>query len=152
MNTHRVVDTIQLTLYLRLVKLGIIDRYQRQLMTLLRIAYDTELTDDLPLIDRIDIIATLGIRSRELETPGLALFVELCWQCRTIRRRSKANTAQVNRLLPFVACCDDILLTRRDELPGSDIVLSKRLVVFVQLDGALVPGLSAAVKGIASLR
>ena len=64
MNTHRVVDTIQLTLYLLLVKLGIIDRYQRQLMTLLRIAYDTELTDDLPLIDRIDIIATLGIRCR----------------------------------------------------------------------------------------
>ena len=62
MNTHRVVDTIQLALYLRLVKLGLIDGYQRQLMVLLRIAYDTELTDDLPLIDRIDIIATLGIR------------------------------------------------------------------------------------------
>ena len=118
---------------------------------MLRIAYDTELTDDLPLIDRKDIIATLGIRCRQLETPGLTLFVELCWQCRTIRRRSKANTAQVNCLLPFVACRDDILLSRRDELPGSDIVLSKRLVVFVQLDGALVPGLSATVKGIACL-
>ena len=63
MNHPRRLDTIQLALYLRLVKLGIIDRYQRQLMVLLRIAYDTELTDDLPLIDRIDIIATLGIRS-----------------------------------------------------------------------------------------
>ena len=151
MNTHRVVDTIQLSLYLHLIQLGVIDGYQRQLLSLLRIAYDTELTDDLPLIDRIDIIATLGIRRWQLETPGLALFVELCWQGRTIGRRSKANTAQVNRLLPFVACRDDILLTRRDELPGSDIALSKRLVVFVQLDGALVPGLSAAVKGIACL-
>ena len=77
--------------------------------------------------------------------------MELCWQCRTIRRRSKANTAQVNRLLPFVACRDDILLTHRDELPGGDIALSERLVVFVQLDGALIPGLSATVKGIACL-